>query len=54
MLIHKEALVLAEQLGIRTQTQYKAEYLADLLVSDTLYGVAEYRDECGVAFVTTR
>jgi len=54
MLIHKEALVIAEQVGVRTQTQYKQEYLADLLTSDTLYGVAEYRDECGVAFVTTR
>ena len=54
LIIHKEALVLAEQVGIRTQTQYKAEYLADLLVADTLYGVSEYRDEAGFAFVTDR
>ena len=54
MIMHKEALVLAEQVGIRTQTSYKQEYLADLLTADTLYGVKEYRDECGIAFVTTR
>lgn len=54
LIIHKEALVLAEQVGIRTQTQYKQEYLADLLTADTLYGVSEYRDEAGFAFVTDR
>ena len=48
LLMHKDALVIAEQLGVRTQTQYKQEYLADLLTADTLYGVETYRPECGV------
>jgi len=54
LLIHKEALVMAEQLGLRTQTQYKQEYLGDLFTADTLYGVKEFRDEAGFAFITTR
>ena len=48
LLMHKDALVIAEQLGVRTQTQYKQEYLADLLTADTLYGVETYRPENGV------
>ena len=51
MLLHKDALVLAEQLGVRSQTQYKQEYLGDLFTSDTIYGVAELRKDAGVAFV---
>ena len=51
MIIHKDALVLAEQVGVRSQTQYKQEYLGDLFTSDTLYGVAELRNDAGVAFV---
>jgi hypothetical protein len=51
MLIHKDALVLAEQVGVRSQTQYKQEYLGDLFTSDTIYGVAELRNDAGVAFV---
>jgi N4-gp56 family major capsid protein len=54
LLIHKEALVCAEQVGVRTQTQYKQEYLGDLFTADTLYGVKEMRDNAGFAFVTTR
>ena len=50
-LLHKEALVLAEQVGVRSQTQYKQEYLGDLFTSDTIYGVAELRNDAGVAFV---
>jgi len=49
--MHKDALVLAEQVGVRSQTQYKQEYLGDLFTSDTIYGVAELRDDAGVAFV---
>jgi len=48
LLFHKDALVLAEQLGVRTQTQYKQEFLADLMTADTLYGVETYRPEAGV------
>ena len=51
MLVHKDALVLAEQVGVRSQTQYKQEYLGDLFTSDTIYGVAELRNDAGVAFV---
>jgi hypothetical protein len=48
LLFHTDALVIAEQLGVRTQTQYKQEYLADLMTADTLYGSDCYRPECGV------
>ena len=49
MLAHKDSMVLVEQLGVRTQTQYKQEYLGTLFTADTLYGVAELRDNAGVA-----
>lgn len=39
LLFQKESLVLAEQMGVRTQTQYKQEYLGDLMTADCLYGV---------------
>ena len=51
LLMHKDAFVLAEQVGVRSQTQYKQEYLGDLFTSDTIYGVAELRNDAGVAFV---
>ena len=51
VLMHKDAFVLAEQVGVRSQTQYKQEYLGDLFTSDTIYGVAELRNDAGVAFV---
>jgi N4-gp56 family major capsid protein len=38
LMFHKDAFVLAQQMGVRTQTQYKQEYLGDLLTSDVLYG----------------
>ena len=47
ILAHKDTFVLAEQVGVRSQTQYKQEYLADLLTSDTLYGVQVLRPETG-------
>ena len=50
-LFHRDALVLAEQVGVRTQTQYKQEYLGDLFTADTIYGVGELRDDAGIAFV---
>ncbi len=46
-LMHKEAIVLAEQLSVRSQTQYKQEYLSTLYTADTLYGVQAYRPEAG-------
>jgi len=48
LLMHKDALVFAEQLGVRTQTQYKQEFLADLMTADTIYGLETYRPESGV------
>jgi len=48
LLFHTDALVIAEQSAVRSQTQYKQEYLADLLTSDTLYGFDDYRPESGV------
>jgi N4-gp56 family major capsid protein len=51
MLMHKDALVLAEQLGVRTQSSYIQQYLGDLFTADTIYGVAEMRNDAGVAFV---
>ena len=48
LLFHKDALVLAEQVGVRVQTQYKQEFLADLMTADCLYGVETYRPEAGV------
>ena len=50
-MFHKDAIVLAEQQGVRSQTQYKQEYLGNLMTSDCIYGVAELRDLSGVAFV---
>lgn len=46
-----DALVLAEQMGVRTQTQKKLEYLGDLFVADTIYGVKLLRDDSVVPFV---
>ena len=48
LLFHKDALVFAEQLGVRVQTQYKQEWLSDLMTADTLYGLKTYRPENGV------
>jgi len=40
---HKDSMVLVEQVGVRSQTQYKQEYLGTLYTADTLYGVAALR-----------
>ena len=48
LMAHKSALVLVEQMSIRSQTQYKQEYLADLFTADTLYGTGELRNDAGV------
>jgi len=47
MFFHKDALVLAEQMSVRSQTQYKQEYLSTLYTADTLYGIQTYRPEAG-------
>jgi len=46
-LIHKDTNVLAEQQAVRSQTQYKQEFLGTLYTADTLYGVQVMRPEAG-------
>lgn len=40
---HRDAMVLVEQLSVRSQTQYKQEYLGTLFTADTIYGVKAMR-----------
>jgi len=47
-LLHKDAFVLAEQMAVRSQTQYKQEFLANLFTADTLYGTQVLRPENGI------
>ena len=42
-LFQRDAHVLATQQAVRTQTQYKQEYLADLFTADTVYGTKVIR-----------
>lgn len=51
LMLHKDAMVLAEQQAIRTQAQYKQEYLGTLVTSDTIYGVKELRDGFALAVI---
>ena len=48
LLGQKECYVLAEQVGVRTQTQYKQEFLSTLMTADRLYGRQVYRAESAV------
>ena len=50
-MFHEGSMVLITQVSPRTQTQYKQEYLGDLLTVDMLYGVNELRDESAVVAV---
>ena len=50
----RDAMVLVEQMGVRTQTQYKQEYLGDLLTADTLYGVKTVRPESGLVIAVSK
>jgi len=54
LVLHKDAMALVEQLGVRSQSSYMQEYLGDLYTADTIYGVGEMRDASGFAFVTDR
>jgi len=47
MLAHTDTIVLAQQLGVRSQTQYKLEWIGNLFTADMLYGFAAYRPETG-------
>ena len=51
LLAHTDAYVLAEQVGVRSQTQYKQEFLSTLYTADRLFGVQCYRPESGVNVV---
>lgn len=50
-MFHESAMVLVTQVAPRVQTQYKQEYLGDLLTVDMLYGVSELRDDAAVVAV---
>tara|TARA_R100001377_G_scaffold83171_2_gene64318 strand:- start:57 stop:1022 length:966 start_codon:yes stop_codon:yes gene_type:complete len=49
LMAHPDAIVLATQLDVRSQTQYKQEWLSDLFTADTIYGVHEMQKEAGVS-----
>ncbi len=51
LLAHKDVYVLAEQIGVRSQTQYKQEFLSTLYTADRLFGTQCYRPESGVNVV---
>jgi N4-gp56 family major capsid protein len=44
---HKDTMVMAEQQGVRSQTQYKQEFLGTLYTADRLYGIQVLRPETG-------
>jgi len=44
---HKDTMVMAEQVGVRSQTQYKQEFLGTLYTADRLYGTQVLRPETG-------
>lgn len=48
ILFHKEAIALAVQLAPRTQSDYILEYLANLVVVDTIYGYSVLRTDFGI------
>ena len=50
----RDAMVLVEQMGVRTQTQYKQEWLGDLMTADTLYGVKTVRPESGLVIAVAK
>lgn len=51
LFFQKEALLLIEQQTIRSQTQYKQEWLGDLFTADIVYGTGLLRPEAGIAIV---
>ena len=51
MLIHKDTFVLAEQQGIRSQTQYKQEWLGTLFTADNIFGVKTYRPDAALTLM---
>jgi hypothetical protein len=51
LFFQKQSLVLAEQMGVRTQAQYKQEALGTLVTADRVYGVLTVRSTAGVMAV---
>lgn len=51
LLFQKDAAVLAEQMGVRVQQQYKQEALGTLVTADRLYGVKTVRAEAARAIM---
>lgn len=51
LMLHRDAIILVNQMDVRSQSQYKQEYLADLLTSDVLFGVHEFQQEAGIVLV---
>ena len=51
LMFQRDWSVLVEQIGVRSQTQYKQEYLGTLFTADTLYGASELRDGSCVPLV---
>lgn len=51
LMFQKDSLVLAEQMGVRTQAQYKQEALGTLVTADRLYGTKTLRAEGARAIV---
>ena len=48
LMSHKSSMALVEQMGVRTQTQYKQEFLGDLFTAATIYGTGELRNAAGI------
>lgn len=51
LVFQRDSMLLVEQMGVRSQTQYKQEYLANLFTADQVYGVKQLREEGLVTFV---
>lgn len=51
IMMSKDAFGHAEQMGIRSQSQYKQEYLGTLVTSDTIYGTKTLRSYAGRAII---
>ena len=51
LMLHPDAMALATQQSIRTQSQYKQEYLGTLVTSDTVFGAKELRDYAALAVI---
>lgn len=52
IMFQRDALVLVEQMGVRAQSQYKQEYLADLMTVDKIWGNKVVRAGSVINFVT--